>query len=172
MVVFYLPVIMGALLWLHTQGGEWLLWTRLIGEQPAWDASVGGVVGVGLVAASMFGERTPAGARAAAVLSDHMGRVSWAGIVAVASTSALGEELFFRGFLQQTVGIGMASLLFAAVHVPFRFDLWPWTVQAFLHGLLLGYAYELSEALVVPIVAHSVFNGAQLVRWKVRVLST
>lgn len=166
-VVFYMPVIMGALLWLHTLGGEWLLWDRLVGEQPLRDAGVGLAVGFGLVAASRFGERTGPGSRAAEVLARYLGRVTWPGVVAMASVAALGEELLFRGVLQPAVGLIAASVLFAAVHVPFRGDMWPWTLQALVHGLLFGVAYDLSGSLVLPIVAHSVFNASQLVRWKV-----
>jgi membrane protease YdiL (CAAX protease family) len=165
-IVFYLPVIMGSLLWLYQVGQEWLVWARLVGDRPLLDAAVGLVVGVGLVVASRFGERTGPGARAASVLAHHMGRVTWPGLLAVGCTSALGEELLFRGVLQPTLGLTVAAILFAAAHVPFREELWPWTVQALLHGLLFGVAYDRSDALVVPIVGHAVFNVVQLVRWK------
>ncbi len=165
-VVFYLPVILGSLLWIHAVGGEWLLWDRLCGEHPAADAVVGAIVGIGLVVASRLGERSGPGCRAARVLAHHMGGVSWPGLILVASSSAIGEELLFRGVLQPSAGLVVAAILFAAVHVPFREELWPWTVQALLHGLLFGLAYELSESLVLPIVAHTAFNTLQLVRWR------
>jgi len=165
-VVFYLPVIMGSLLWIHAVGGEWWLWDRLRGDRPVADAAVGVVVGIGLVVASRLGERSGPGRRAARVLAHHMGKVSWPGLVLVGSSSAIGEELLFRGVLQPSMGLVVAAILFAVVHVPFREEMWPWTVQALLHGLLFGLAYELSEALVLPIVAHTAFNTLQLVRWK------
>jgi hypothetical protein len=78
----------------------------------------------------------------------------------------LFEELFFRGHVQTLfrhltgrawVAVALASALFAAVHP------W-WTVPPILFlAVCLGYAYERTGNLWVPILIHSLFNGISIV---------
>jgi hypothetical protein len=63
--------------------------------------------------------------------------------------------------LQQALGmpavaIVLASLAFASIHQP-------WTLQppVFVLSLVLGWAYFRSGSIVVPMVAHAVFNATQ-----------
>ena len=80
-----------------------------------------------------------------------------------------GEELLFRGALQgsltnllgQHSGIIAASVLFSVAHVP---ALLGGGVPAslfilFLLGITLGYAYEYTNNLVVPILMHGAYNA-------------
>lgn len=77
----------------------------------------------------------------------------------------LAEELVFRGLLQRVlqqalglpvVAIVLTSLAFASIHQP-------WTLQppVFVLSLVLGWAYFRSGSIVVPMVAHAVFNATQ-----------
>ena len=81
------------------------------------------------------------------------------------------EELFFRGHIQTIVArfvrdvrdlsgsrwiaVIFTSLIFAIVHEP-----WTWPV-IFLLAMILGYAYERTGNLWVPIFIHALFNTIQ-----------
>ena len=76
----------------------------------------------------------------------------------------LGEELLFRGLIQQDLsgafgwkwGLVGASLLFAIMHLTWRSI--PELGFVFLAGLILGFLYWKTKSLVAPIVAHAVNN--------------
>jgi membrane protease YdiL (CAAX protease family) len=76
----------------------------------------------------------------------------------IAASSSIGEELLFRAVLQDRLGIGIATALFALAHFPAERDLWPWPVVALPMGLLFGGLYEWTGAALAPIVAHAVIN--------------
>lgn len=82
------------------------------------------------------------------------------------------EELFFRGILQRSleavwhpaVAIGGASLLFVGVHATVTVGSGGEALVAglfFGFGEVLGVSYHLTENLLVPVIGHAVFNGAQ-----------
>lgn len=73
----------------------------------------------------------------------------------------LGEELLFRGVLQQEIGLLGASVLFGVLHGPSR-ALWPLAVWATAMGVCLGFVYETSGNLVVPALAHALYDGAAI----------
>ena len=76
---------------------------------------------------------------------------------------AIGEELLFRGYLQQTftkllgkkhVAIIVTAILFSAIHMQFQGFL-----PRFILGLLLGYLFYWSSSLWLPIIAHFINNA-------------
>jgi membrane protease YdiL (CAAX protease family) len=78
----------------------------------------------------------------------------------------ISEELVFRGLLQRifqdltrrpAAAIVLTSLAFALVHQPWQ--LWP---AVFVLSLFLGLAYFRTGNLLVPILAHALFNAVQL----------
>jgi membrane protease YdiL (CAAX protease family) len=73
----------------------------------------------------------------------------------------LGEELLFRGVLQREIGLIGASALFGILHGPSR-TLWPLAVWAAVMGACLGWAYEASGTLVVPALAHALYDSAAI----------
>jgi len=84
-------------------------------------------------------------------------------LLVIAIVPAIGEELLFRGYLQQTftkwlgkphVAIIITAVLFSAIHMQFQGFL-----PRFALGLLLGYFFYWSGSLWLPIVAH-LFNNA------------
>ena len=90
-----------------------------------------------------------------------------AGLVAIAVVPAVAEELVFRGVMQRNlvrwfgsrhVGVWLAAALFSAVHVQF-FGF----VPRLLLGLVLGYLYEWSGNILVPMAAHFTQNAFQLI---------
>lgn len=88
------------------------------------------------------------------------------GMVVIAIVPAVAEELVFRGVIQQNlvrwfhsrhVGVWLAAALFSAIHMQF-FGF----VPRFVLGLVLGYLYEWSGNLLVPVAAHFTQNASQL----------
>ncbi len=88
-------------------------------------------------------------------------------LLVVAVVPAVAEELVFRGVVQRnlvrwtgsrTVGVWLAAAIFSAVHFQF-FGF----VPRLLLGLLLGYLYEWSGNILLPMAAHFTNNALQLV---------
>ena len=80
---------------------------------------------------------------------------------------AIGEELLFRGIIQQTLGrvfknehvaVWVAAFIFSFFHFQFAGFL-----PRMLLGGLLGYLLVWTKNLWVPIFAHLVFNGMQVI---------
>ena len=87
-------------------------------------------------------------------------------LLVVAVIPGIGEELLFRGYLQQKIGIWTGNIhssiiitafLFSAIHFHFQ-GMFP----RFVLGILLGYLFYWSNSLWLPILAHFV-NNAQAV---------
>jgi membrane protease YdiL (CAAX protease family) len=100
--------------------------------------------------------------------------VSWLAHASALLIAPLGEELFFRGIVQsgvmklaaprwgslyhRHVAVGAAAVLFGLMH-------WgtPHHIPALIVlGLILGYAYERTGSLRVPIMIHILFNAKSL----------
>jgi membrane protease YdiL (CAAX protease family) len=87
-------------------------------------------------------------------------------LIVIAVVPAIGEELLFRGYLQQKVGrwlknphtaIIITAFLFSAIHLDIQ-----GIIPRLVLGVLLGYLYYWSKSLWLPIFAHFV-NNAQAV---------
>ena len=87
-------------------------------------------------------------------------------ILVIAVVPAIGEELLFRGYLQQKLGnwlsnphtaILITAFLFSTIHFHFQ-----GMIPRFVLGVLLGYLFYWSNSLWLPILAHFV-NNAQAV---------
>lgn len=88
-------------------------------------------------------------------------------LLVMAVVPAVAEELVFRGVIQQNlvrwfgsrhVGVWLAAAIFSAIHFQF-FGF----VPRFVLGLGLGYLYEWSGNILVPMAAHFTNNAFQLV---------
>jgi len=104
-------------------------------------------------------------------------RTSVLELALISLAAGIGEEMLFRGFLQTAmqqwldypegkwIALGAASLVFGVCH-------WltpTYAVFATLIGLYLGALLISSETLVVPIVAHALYDFialVYLVKWK------
>ena len=87
-------------------------------------------------------------------------------LVLVSLFSGVGEEVFFRGAVQQEFGLVAASLLFGLAHVgPDRRYLL-WTAWAVVAGFVFGYLFVVTGGLLAPILAHAAHNAATLLLWK------
>ena len=87
-------------------------------------------------------------------------------LIVIAVVPAIGEELLFRGYLQQKIGkwlknphiaIVITAFLFSVIHLDPQ-----GIIPRFALGVLLGYLYYWSGSLWLPILAHFV-NNAQAV---------
>lgn len=88
-------------------------------------------------------------------------------VLVMAVVPAVGEELVFRGFIQRhlirlsgkpLLGIVLTALVFSVVHFQVqRF------IAIFLLGTVLGLLFFWTKNLWIPIIAHCLNNGAQVV---------
>ena len=86
-------------------------------------------------------------------------------IFTIAVVPAIAEEIFFRGILQNYLsrqnavkGILLTAFVFAAIHMQ-----WASFLPRFFLGIILGYLFYWSKSLWLPILAHFVFNGMQII---------
>jgi uncharacterized protein len=88
------------------------------------------------------------------------------GFVVIALLPGIGEELVFRGLIQNEIkrgtgnphlAIWMAAFLFSAIHMQF-FGFIP----RMMLGALFGYLYHWSGNLIIPMFAHFFHNGFTL----------
>ncbi|MCA8921635.1 MAG: CPBP family intramembrane metalloprotease [Planctomycetes bacterium] len=104
-------------------------------------------------------------------------RIDASTALVVALYSSVGEEAFFRGFVQPwliqaggggavavALGVALTSAGFALAHPPLVRELWPWTAFALVIGVALGVLAVVSGSLLPPIVAHALINGINLMR--------
>jgi len=73
-------------------------------------------------------------------------------------TSALGEEMLFRGGLQPLVGLLPAAFLFGFSHGGWQRENWAYVVVAALSGSVFGCAYALTGDLWAPAIGHGLHN--------------
>jgi membrane protease YdiL (CAAX protease family) len=85
-----------------------------------------------------------------------------AGILGLAVTSSLGEELLFRGLLQPWLGLWLQALLFGVLHQLGGTSRWVWAGWATLVGFVLGAIFALTGSLAGPLAAHALINGLNL----------
>lgn len=88
-------------------------------------------------------------------------------LVIVAVLPAVGEELIFRGIVQQELcklvnsrhlGIWLAAMVFSAIHLQFEGFL-----PRMVLGAILGYLYLWTKSIWVPIFIHFLNNGIQVI---------
>lgn len=121
------------------------------------------VVGVVVVLATRTAVRRTAWARALHVeFRQIFGPLSTRDVFVFASLSSVAEELFFRGALQPSAGIVLASLVFGLLHVGPTRRFAPWTAMAIGMGFVLGLLYWATGNLLAPVVAHLVINALNL----------
>lgn len=88
-------------------------------------------------------------------------------LLVVAVIPALGEELLFRGGIQQNLqawtgrphlAVWLTAVAFSAIHLQFE-----GFIPRLILGAALGYLFLWTRNLWIPIIAHFAFNGAQVV---------
>lgn len=84
-------------------------------------------------------------------------------ILVLVLSSAVAEELFFRGWLLPLAGLIPSSIVFGALHyVPNTKGMWTWVPLAVVMGLIFGLMFKVLGTLTAPIAAHAVINYRNL----------
>jgi hypothetical protein len=162
---FYLVLALGGLVGLAAQGERITL--RLLFDPASWwlDLVWGVGTGAALLGAWLLARRFLAPARELeTIMARLLGHTTREEIVALAAISAIAEEVAFRGALQHAVGWIGAAALFALLHIGPRAPFLLWSGFALAGGLAFGWAMELRQALLGPIVGHLLVNLVQLRR--------
>ena len=163
-VLFYGSLTVAAILWSELRGID----PRFFGHSVALSALLGALSAVATVSLGLLAYRHLPVLREVAQelaprLVDGADRSS---LVLVALFSGIGEEVLFRGAVQQEFGLPAASVVFGLLHVgPDRRYL-VWTAWAIMAGFLFGALYEVTGGLLAPILAHSAHNAATLLLWR------
>lgn len=162
--VFYGALCVAAATWLHFRA----LGFSFFGDPMAASCLLGLAAACLTVSLSLLAYRLLPVVRELAgelapVVVDGMSRSA---LVLVSVFSGVGEELFFRGALQEEFGIVAASVVFGVAHFgPDRRYLL-WTLWAVAAGFLFGFLYDFSGGLLAPMLAHALHNAATLLLWK------
>jgi membrane protease YdiL (CAAX protease family) len=121
-------------------GSLWLaVWSRLV------------QYGYALIKGRAYSERLTAS------LAREYAKASPLQILLGGLTAAFGEEIFFRGFVQQAFGLVAASLLFMLAHFGKK-EIRIVSLWSIFQGLYLGLFFAWSKNLLVPMVAHGLFD--------------
>lgn len=116
---------------------------------------------------------------AAARLNSDPATIQTAYMVMIFLWAAVGEELFYRGYMQGTlethIGFNRAMLIsaafFALRHATQLLLLWPdypviaalaWMTFSFAFGLAMSYLYRRTNSLTLPIFVHFILNTIPL----------
>jgi hypothetical protein len=80
--------------------------------------------------------------------------LGWWDVIVLAVCSGISEEAFFRGILQQEVGLVASSVVFGLFH-PLGIAYVVWAAAA---GAGFGALYSVTGSLIAPAAAHGVYN--------------
>src|SRR5205085_9122547 len=95
--------------------------------------------------------------RLTASLASQFAHASPAQMLLGGVTAACGEEIFFRGFLQQALGLLLASAFFMLAHFGKK-NIRVVSYWSIFQGFYLGLFFIFSKNLLVPMVAHGLFD--------------
>lgn len=147
---------------------------------PLFGLGAGACVGLACVLISQVLDRTTTWARRLGeAFQDLLGELGGWQIFVIAASSSVGEELLFRGFLQQALAlrwlegwsgpwsaplaIGLSGLVFGLLHMgPDVRTFFPWTIMAVVMGGVFGALFWWTGGLEAPIVAHFTINYLNL----------
>lgn len=173
-VIFY--ILMVAAAWFlggYLADLDLLVWHNRNGTGTYLEVGLGVGLGVGVVVLSQLLEGWAEWARALSrEFGRILGKISLSEAFIFAAASGIGEEIFFRGFVQQILStavfsgtggdwlaIAVASLVFGGMHIgPDLETFWPWTVMAIVLGVGFGWMYLYTGNLLAPIIAHFTIN--------------
>ncbi|MGM0574426.1 MAG: CPBP family intramembrane glutamic endopeptidase [Myxococcota bacterium] len=157
-IVFYLVMTLlglGLIRWQDLDLGVVIFGT---GEQVVRDTLIGAGSGLAVVLLTRLALRLEAVRKLNEDLGTMLGRPSSGAIAVLAVTSAVGEEILFRGGLQPLIGFWLTALVFGLVHGGTAHRYRAWVAFAFAAGLLLGGLMELTGNLLAPILCHLTVN--------------
>ena len=92
------------------------------------------------------------------IMGDAIARLRLWQIIAISTAAGIGEEILFRGVLQDRMGILGTSLLFGVLHAITL----SYAVLAGLLGAYLGWTLIATENLAVPVIVHFLYDVVAL----------
>ena len=116
------------------------------------------LLGVAAGTASGMSLRTRAGRKMVVELSRLLPDLHAGDHLLIALASGIGEETLFRGALLPMLGLPLSSILFGAMHWPFRPSLRLWTLYALVMGLALGGLALYTGSVWFPVLTHALAN--------------
>lgn len=159
-VTLYAAMAAAAVVW-ATHRGAPNMWRPPGPEERhrALGLAAGLALGLAIVAGSRLAVRRYAWARALhRELRALLGPLTDRDVVVMAVASSVGEEMFFRGALYPAIGLWASSAVFALLHIGPRARFLPWTISAFVAGLLFASLFRWSGDLTGPVLAHFTVN--------------
>lgn len=162
---FYLILAIAGVIWIGTSQGSIPL--DLFIDTTNWwvDLGLGLVGGLGLVACWDIGRRfVPAMRELEKALAEQIGALDPSEALALALISGFADELFFRGAMQTSWGLGWATVIFALMHSGSgRVFRW-WALFAFIAALVFGGLTYSRGTILAAVIAHTVVNAINLHR--------
>lgn len=165
-MLIQLGLLLIGLLWMSLAG-----YSALQNPDPLRDMAVFFLLYFGLMGLELlFSRLFPASFRVTEVLHSQIGMLMRSeGVrhhqaLLLALASGVGEEVFFRGALQNALwggwlGVLLQAVVFTALHpVPDR-RAWAYPLFIFCGGLMFGTAYLLTGSLVPGMLAHYLHNA-------------
>lgn len=84
--------------------------------------------------------------------------MGWTEIIVISALAGLGEEVLFRGVLQNWLGLIPAAFIFGALHALST----TYFVMTVLVGCYLGGLYIMTDNLWAPILTHGIYDAFAL----------
>ncbi len=91
-----------------------------------------------------------------------IGPLDASAVAVLALTSGVGEEVFFRGAVQPSLGLVATSLIFGCLHIGPDRRFWVWTPWAVAMGFALGAIHQATGSLWGCVLAHVLINYENL----------
>lgn len=177
--VFYLLLALAGVGWIAFSDapgnpcGEVKLCLRYFLDPATWylDLAIGaGAGGLVLLSWEVVRRLVPIAGAMEDRLGTILGDISGDEAITLAVLSGFAEELFFRGAVQGSLGLFLATVLFAAVHTGPGRELKFWTLYAAAAGTVLGGLMAWRGNLLAPVTAHTLVNAVGL--WRLSRRST
>jgi len=164
-VLLYAILSIAALIWGALTGRPWLLFSP--GITSPMDLLLGVTAGLGLGISVVLLTRLSLAWLAWARemyrwFGQVLGPLSRRDAFWLALLSSIGEELFFRGAMQPSLGLWITSAIFGLAHLPPRARYLPWTATAALMGLAMGAITLWTHNLAGAMLAHFLINFLNL----------
>ncbi len=103
-------------------------------------------------------------AKSARDIKSWLGEYGKLEILALALVSGLVEEILFRGWLLNEIGLLFSSALFGLAHIPPNRNWRLWPFFAFLMGLILGSLCLWTGSIYFAVAAHAAINYLNISR--------
>jgi len=163
-IFFYIAMGASGVVWLWLNGADLAV---LYINTNEWMRDVALGIGIGLATVALWRLaelNLSAARRLSARLAAALPSLHLVDVVLLAASSALGEEILFRGAIQSAWGPEIATVIFGILHGMFdrRFILW--MLFATLAGAVFSIMTVFAGNIVPAALAHALINGINLRR--------